>query len=150
VSVVRPERNKRQHLSGVLARNEVDRDYAYNRALFKRIAQGWYQFNPQLSVRRRQGDEESWMPIYQALNLSLINEFSAPDDWYSVSACIVGYLKMGKQPERTIPICAERGIARELALEQERQKRAAELAEQARMRREEAAARKRHRQCIVR
>jgi hypothetical protein len=48
-NIVRPERNRRSHLSSVLARNEVDRDYAYNRALFKRVAQGWYQFNPKNS-----------------------------------------------------------------------------------------------------
>jgi hypothetical protein len=61
-NIVRPERNKRQHLSSVLARNEIDRDYAYNRALFRRVMQGWYQFNPQLAVRRREGDEEIWPP----------------------------------------------------------------------------------------
>jgi len=32
-------------LSGLLSRNEVTRDYAYNRHLFARLAQGWYQFN---------------------------------------------------------------------------------------------------------
>lgn len=57
-NVVRPERNKRPHLSGVLARNEVERDYAYNRGLFLRVKQGWYQFNPKLSVRRRVGEGE--------------------------------------------------------------------------------------------
>ena len=75
------ERNRRQHLSSVLSRNEVDRDYAYNRALFKRVAQGWYQFNPNLLVRRRQGGEELWTPIYAVLNLPLINEFSPEDGW---------------------------------------------------------------------
>lgn len=49
--MLRTERNKRQHLSSVLARNEVARDYAYNRQA--RVDQGWYQFNPQLLVRRR-------------------------------------------------------------------------------------------------
>ena len=80
-NVVRPERNKRQHLSGVLARNEIERDYAYNRALFMRVRQGWYQFNPKLAVRRRQGDEDRWMPLYAALNLPLINEFSYDNGW---------------------------------------------------------------------
>ena len=41
-NVVRPERNKRHHLSGVLSRNEVERDYAYNRALFQRVTK--YRF----------------------------------------------------------------------------------------------------------
>lgn len=77
-NVVRPERNKRQHLSSVLSRNEVERDYAYNRALFARVTQGWYQLNPKLSVRRRQGDEEFWLPIYAALNLPLINMDALP------------------------------------------------------------------------
>jgi hypothetical protein len=71
---VRPERNRRQHLSAVLSRNEVNRAYAYNRSLFKRVLQGWYQFNPALAVRRRQGANESWVPALQALNLALINE----------------------------------------------------------------------------
>ena len=42
-SVLKPQRNKRSHLSNVLSRNEVEREYAYNRQLFKRIAHGWYQ-----------------------------------------------------------------------------------------------------------
>ncbi|MBI3044715.1 MAG: hypothetical protein HYY78_18005 [Betaproteobacteria bacterium] len=122
-NVVRPERNKRQHLSSVLSRNEVERDYAYNRALFMRVAQGWYQFNPKLSVRRRQGDEELWAPIYAALNLPLINEFSMDDGWESVRDRIAGYLAMAGLPGRTIPIAAERAVAWQEALDREREKR---------------------------
>lgn len=80
-SVVRPERNKRQHLSSVLSRNEVERDYPYNRALFKRIAQGWYQFNPALQIRSRQGEAEDWRPVFSVLNLPLIKEFALPSYW---------------------------------------------------------------------
>jgi len=112
-NVVHPERNKRQHLSGVLARNEIQRDYAYNRALFMRVAQGWYQFNPKLAVRHRQGDEERWTPIYAALNLPLINEFSCPDGWENVSDAIDHYLALAGLPQRTVPIAAERLVARE-------------------------------------
>jgi hypothetical protein len=64
-NIVRPERRRRQYLSSVLARNEIDRDYAYNRALFRRLQQGWYQFNPGLAVRRRQGEDEIWLPVYR-------------------------------------------------------------------------------------
>lgn len=53
-NAVLPERNKRAHLSGILSRNEVDSNYPYNRALFRRLTQGWYQFNPELMVRRSQ------------------------------------------------------------------------------------------------
>ncbi len=107
-NIVRPERNKRQHLSGVLARNEIDRDYAYNRALFKRMAQGWYQFNPKLSVRQRQGENEQWTPIFAALNLPLINEFCDPLGWDSVSDSIAEYLQLAGLPACATPIAAER------------------------------------------
>lgn len=106
--VLRPERNRRQHLSGVLSRNEVERDYAYNRALFVRVSQGWYQFNPALAVRRRQGDEEVWLPVYAALNLPLIGEFA----WDFVWQRIDDYLARAGLPGRAVPIAAERAVAK--------------------------------------
>ena len=74
-SVLRTERNKRAHLSNVLSRNEVERDYAYNRMLFQRVAHGYYQFNPALSVRRKVKGEESWVPVFEALNLRWQGQF---------------------------------------------------------------------------
>ncbi len=121
-NVVRPERNRRQHLSGVLARNEVERDYAYNRALFVRVTQGWYQFNPLLSVRRRQGEGEVWLPIYQALNLPLIGEFA----WEFVWPRVADYLARAGLPGPSVPIAAERALARERAAERELAQRQAE------------------------
>ncbi len=135
-NVVWPERNKRQHLSGVLARNEVERDYAYNRALFVRVMQGWYQFNPKLSVRCKQGGENDgdvWVPIYQALNLPLINEFA----WDFVWERIDEYLGRSGLPERTVPIAAERAVARRDAAASERARQEAEW--QVRQRRPSAA-----------
>ncbi|APR05571.1 ankyrin repeat domain-containing protein [Thauera chlorobenzoica] len=87
-AVLRPERNKRAHLSSVLSRNEVARDYAYNRKLFRRIAQGWYQLNPQLLVRRdtREGDGEAWQPVFGALNLPLIGDFVRMDAYRPLQA----------------------------------------------------------------
>lgn len=120
-NVVRPERNKRAHLSNVLSRNEVERDYAYNRALFVRIAQGWYQFNPKLCVRSGQGDAASWTPVYAALNLPLINEFSIVDEWRGVSGAVDRCLAMAGLPARTTPIVAERAVARDAALQLQRQ-----------------------------
>ncbi|TAK71788.1 MAG: hypothetical protein EPO19_04010 [Betaproteobacteria bacterium] len=139
-NVVRPERNRRAHLSSVLSRNEVERDYAYNRALFMRAAQGWYQFNPKLLVRRRQGDEELWTPIYAALNLPLINEFSREDGWESVWDRIAAYLALAGMPERTIPIAAERALARKEALAREREKHETEARTALERRRERPAA----------
>ena len=121
-NVLRPERNKRQHLSGVLARNEVDRDYAYNRALFQRVAQGWYQFNPKLSVRRKVAGTESWVPLFQALNLPFINEFALQEVWPMVDR----YLMLAGLPERTIPIAAERALDRQQTLEASRAREARE------------------------
>ncbi|MEY5097392.1 MAG: hypothetical protein RJA36_111 [Pseudomonadota bacterium] len=74
-SVLRAERNKRTHISSVLSRNEVERDYAYNRMLFQRVAHGHYQFNPALSVRRKIKGEESWVPVFEALNLRWLGQF---------------------------------------------------------------------------
>ncbi|NTV68225.1 MAG: AAA family ATPase [Chlorobaculum sp.] len=101
-NVVRPERNHRQFLSGVLARNEVSRDYAYNRSLFLRVAQGWYQFNPKLAVRNVNTSEiNEWMPLFQALNLPLIYEFSHERREEPISWC---FEKSGlAKPERLIP-----------------------------------------------
>jgi hypothetical protein len=126
VNVVRPERNKRQHLSGVLARNEIERDYAYNRALFMRVAQGWYQFNPKLAVRRWKDDRERWVPIYAALNLPLINEFSCPDGWENASEAIDRYLALAGLPKRTTPVVAERSVARKEDLQRQKETRIAE------------------------
>jgi hypothetical protein len=107
--VLRPERNKRSHLSNVLSRNEVDRDYTYNRALFMRMMQGWYQFNPGLSVRRKQADgSDAWVPVYQALNLPFIKESA----WDVVWSRIDSYLTVAGLPAQPVPIAAERVVAR--------------------------------------
>jgi hypothetical protein len=99
-NVVAPARNKRAHISAVLSRNEVDRDYAYNRALFKRVAQGWYQFNPMLCLRRHGKDEDAWVPIYQALNLAFIGETALDYLGHRIDA----YLAMAGLPSRGVPI----------------------------------------------
>ena len=134
VNVVRPERNKRQHLSGVLARNEVDRDYAYNRALFLRVSTGRYQFNPKLAVRCSRGEEESWISIYTALNLPFISEFAYNDGWFSTWDNIDKFLALAGLPERTTPIAAERLVARQAAKMRELDDRkASQLAAKARL-----------------
>jgi hypothetical protein len=108
-NVLRATRNKRQHVSHVLSRNEVERDYAYNRALFKRVAHGWYQFNPALEVRCHSASgEESWQPVFAALNLPLISEFSTQYSRSSVNE----YLTAASMPACPVPIMAEREAAR--------------------------------------
>jgi hypothetical protein len=108
-NVVIKERKQRPYLSGVLARNEVSRDYAYNRCLFKRWATGWYQFNPALSVRRRRHGEEVWTPIFEALNLPFIAEFTSfGPGWNGVRLSLNAYLKEAGLPEVSLPIAAAR------------------------------------------
>jgi len=121
-NILRAKRNKRQHLSNVLSRNEVDRNYVYNRALFKRMAHGWYQFNPALQVRcGSRGGEESWQPIFAALNLPLIGEF-AP---HYCREHLNQYLCSAGMPPSPTPIMAQREAKR--------------LAEESRRHREELA-----------
>jgi hypothetical protein len=103
-SVARSERNRRQHISAVLARNEVDRDYAYNRALFVRVAHGWYQLSPALAVRRRQSEGEVWRPLCSALNLPLIKEFA--DEYYKPA--LDRYLAAAGLPECAAEFSRER------------------------------------------
>lgn len=122
-SVLRATRNKRQHLSHVLSRNEVERDYAYNRAVFKRVAHGWYQFDPTLELRcRSSAGEEHWRPVFAALNLPLVSEFSTQ----YARPCITEYLARAGMPTCPVPIMAERENARleeEAHREQEERRR---------------------------
>lgn len=126
-SVLRPERNSRQHLSHLLSRNEVDRDYAYNRRLFIRLVQGWYQINPALSVRRRNAAGESWVPVLDALNLRLVSESAAPAHWHGVNAM----LGMAGQVPVATPIAGE-GYARRIAAEREKEDARRRMLEEAR------------------
>ena len=108
-TVVGHERRKRSYLSGLLARNEVNRDYAYNRRLFKRRALGCYQFNSALSVRRRRTGEDVWTPIFEALNLPFIAEFTPSDfGWNGVRLSLESYLEEAGMPEVSLPIAEER------------------------------------------
>ncbi len=133
-SVLRPERNKRQHLSQLLSRNEVERDYAYNRRLFVRVAHGWYQFNPALAVRRRDAGGESWVRIFDALNLRFVAECADPDHWGHIDALFA----MAKRPPMATPIAGAR-IAQRMAAEHAREE--AVLREIDAVRREAQAAR---------
>ncbi|MFB9245932.1 UvrD-helicase domain-containing protein [Massilia antarctica] len=77
-TVLAPERGKRAFISGVLARNEVNRDYAYNRRLFKRLSTGRYQFNPALALRRPGQEGDGWHAAFALLNLALVKELADP------------------------------------------------------------------------
>lgn len=63
-AVVPQRRKRRQYLSSILAKNEVERDDPYNRKLFKRVRRGSYVLNPGLALRI----EGRWQRIYQVLS----------------------------------------------------------------------------------
>lgn len=71
-SILPERRRRRGYLSGVLARNEVTREYAYNRKLFARVGHGYYVPNPALSVRVGDG----WMPLYDRLYPPELDRFT--------------------------------------------------------------------------
>lgn len=81
-NIWRAERKKRAYLSSVLSRNEIDRDYAYNRRLFARMAHGHYVLNPLLAIK----SGEAWINLYDFLNLPLLYEgvqgFNSPARYF--------------------------------------------------------------------
>jgi hypothetical protein len=48
------------------------------------MATGQYQFNPELSVRRIDGEAGTWQPLFEALNLKLIKEFANSEFWRQI------------------------------------------------------------------
>ena len=69
-TVLRWDRRRRDYLSGVLARNEVGRDYAYNRRLFLRLSYGRYVLNPRLELRLGEG----FVPVYDTMGVRQMAE----------------------------------------------------------------------------
>lgn len=43
-------RRKRQYINSILANNEIDRDFKYNKKLFKRVSRGCYNLNPNMEI----------------------------------------------------------------------------------------------------
>jgi hypothetical protein len=67
-TLVPARRKRRSYLSGVLARNELDRDVPYNRRLFIRVKHGNYAISPRLALPVA----EDWVPIYTLLPLDAL------------------------------------------------------------------------------
>ena len=78
-----------------------------------------------------------------ARDLPLINEFAFNDGWEGVGDRIAEYLAMAGLPEPSIPLAAERALARQEALDREQERRDEERrAALERWREEQAAARR--------
>ena len=59
-------RKKRQYLSSLLSRNEVNSKYIPNRKLFVRHRRGYYQINPNIQLKTASG----WIPITQICDVN--------------------------------------------------------------------------------
>jgi hypothetical protein len=87
------------------------------------VSQGWYQFNPQLQVRRRTRETETWVPIFQALNLPFIHEFARDE----LRERIAGYLALARMPGCAVAVAAERALAQAETERREQEERAERL-----------------------
>jgi hypothetical protein len=65
-------RRKRDYVSGVLARAEVGSAYRPARKLWKRRETGYYAPAPDLKLRRKTADGETWTSIAEAMNLAAV------------------------------------------------------------------------------
>ena len=67
-------RRKREYVSGVLARAEVESSYRPARKLWKRRETGYYTPAPDLKLRRKTWDGETWALIAEAMNLAAVED----------------------------------------------------------------------------
>jgi len=74
-SVLAPRRKRRQYISSVLAKNEINREDRYNRHLFVRIRRGHYVVNPRLRLR----DGPEWVAYYDLYPLQDLDIKRAED-----------------------------------------------------------------------
>jgi hypothetical protein len=65
-------RRKRDYVSGVLARAEIGSGYRPARKLWKRRETGYYAPAPDLKLRRKTPDGETWTPIAEAMTLAAV------------------------------------------------------------------------------
>ena len=63
---------KRDYVSGVMARAEVGSSYRPARKLWKRRETGYYAPAPDLKLRRKTADGETWTSIADAMNLAAV------------------------------------------------------------------------------
>ena len=78
--IVPDYRKRRQYLSSILAKNEVERDDRYNRKLFKRLRRGHYIINPTIKIRV----EGEWVGIYELLKIEMVapRRLAVESQWF--------------------------------------------------------------------
>ncbi len=75
-SVIAEYRKKRQYVSGLLSKNEVDSTNPYCRKLFKRIRTGHYILNPGCEVNQK----DEWINIYICSGIEMICRISSDSE----------------------------------------------------------------------
>lgn len=68
--VLLDRRKKREYISSILSKNEMNRVGPYNRKLFLRVERGYYLLNPKLEVKTK----DQWINIYELLGLKDVVE----------------------------------------------------------------------------
>lgn len=68
-----PECTKRAFISGLLARNEIDRDDAYQRRLLKAAVDGTVPIQSTTGA-----GNDGWLPVFAVLNIALVEETAEP------------------------------------------------------------------------
>jgi hypothetical protein len=68
--VIPERRKKRQYLSSILSKNEVDRDEPYNRFLFVRVRRGRYILNPLMEL----DVDGEWINVYDLIGISALEQ----------------------------------------------------------------------------
>ena len=65
-------RRKRDYVSSVLARAEINSKYRPARKLWERRSIGYYVPSPDMFIKRKTSDGEVWTPVWEALNLAAV------------------------------------------------------------------------------
>ncbi len=97
-NVVPAYRKRRGYLSGVLARNEVARDYPYNRRIFVRLRQGFYALNPRLSLRAG----EEWVDLYEHLGRPLLEAHNRGPIRFFFERLMHGWPSLESEPNQEL------------------------------------------------
>ena len=62
-NILKPNRKKRNYISGMLSKNEKSKIHQYNRRLFIRIKRGAYKLNPDIEIKCN----DEWVHLSNAL-----------------------------------------------------------------------------------
>ncbi|MBT9138515.1 MAG: RecBCD enzyme subunit RecB [candidate division WS2 bacterium] len=107
-SMIAEYRKKRQYISSLLSKNEMDSINPYNKKLFKRKRTGHYLLNPAIQIRQK----DEWLDIYSFAGIELISRIISEDKGYFNSlirglTTDVSEVKTKKEPNADVKIKKE-------------------------------------------